>query len=293
MSNSETYIFDVEEQEFAEKVIELSDDKLIIVDFWAPWCGPCKQLTPILEKVVNSAGGKVMLAKINIDENQQIAAQLKIQSIPTVMAFKDKKIVNAFQGVIPEQKITEFIEKTLGEKLAKDNSVFYKSINDLMKKNAFEEAQEQLQEFIAENSEDTKAISLYLNCLISLSRFSETKDFVASLSNKIQGSPEIQSVMTNLKLKEDINSGPSTEEIEKKFEKNPNDLKIGIELSKKYFASNRTEESFELLLKLYSKKNDKEKAEIKKTLLKYFDALGNTNDFTKHYRKKFSSIMFS
>ena len=131
MNNSETYIFDVEEQEFAEKVIELSDNKLIIVDFWAPWCGPCKQLTPILEKVVNSAEGKVLLAKINIDENQQIAAQLKIQSIPTVMAFKDKKIVNAFQGIIPEQKIIEFIEKSLGEKLVKDNSVFYNSIKTL------------------------------------------------------------------------------------------------------------------------------------------------------------------
>ena len=93
------------------KVIEASESKLIVVDFWAPWCGPCKQLTPILEKIISKSGDKVTLVKINIDENQQIAAQLRIQSIPTVYAFKDKQIVNAFQGVIPENQIIEFIRK--------------------------------------------------------------------------------------------------------------------------------------------------------------------------------------
>ena len=110
-------IVNVNEAEFNDQVVEASQKKLIIVDFWAPWCQPCKQLTPILEKIINSSGNKVTLVKINIDENQQIAAQLRIQSIPTVYAFKDKQIVNAFQGVLPEKQVLEFIEKSLGSKI--------------------------------------------------------------------------------------------------------------------------------------------------------------------------------
>ena len=126
--NQENNIINVDEANFNEKIIEASDHKLIIVDFWAPWCGPCKQLTPILEKIVNKSEGKVLLAKVNIDENQQVAGQLRIQSIPAVFAFKNKQIVNAFQGVIPEKKIIEFIEKALGEKLEEDFTEFFEDI---------------------------------------------------------------------------------------------------------------------------------------------------------------------
>merc|ERR1711966_225249 len=121
-------IIDVSEVDFEIKVLEESSNRLVVVDFWAPWCGPCKQLTPILEKVISSSPDKILLAKINIDENQQIAAQLRIQSIPAVFAFKDKQPVNAFQGVIPETEVVKFLEKTLGEKLANNFADFYGQI---------------------------------------------------------------------------------------------------------------------------------------------------------------------
>ena len=108
--NDNTNIIDVIESEFNDKVIEASENKLIVVDFWAPWCGPCKQLTPILEKIISKSGDKITLVKINIDENQQIAAQLRIQSIPTVYAFKDKQIVNAFQGVILKVRLLNLLK---------------------------------------------------------------------------------------------------------------------------------------------------------------------------------------
>ena len=106
--NNDQNILEINEAEFNEKVVEASDNKLIVVDFWAPWCGPCKQLTPLLEKVMKDFPDKATLVKINIDDNQQIAAQLRIQSIPTVYAFKDRQVVNAFQGVISEKQILEF-----------------------------------------------------------------------------------------------------------------------------------------------------------------------------------------
>jgi len=291
--NRSNYIFDVTEKDFIEKVIEASSNKLIIVDFWAPWCEPCKQLGPILENVVSKCNNKVALAKINIDENQQIATQLRIQSIPAVFAFKNKKIASAFQGVIPENQIIEFIEKILGEKLEKDNSDFFIEINKLLNEQSFKEALELLESFIFENSNDKRGIKHYLECLLGLSKFEEAKSFISSLSDEIQKTTEVKSIIAQIGLKENAIKGPSLSKIESKYEKNPKNLNLVIELSEKYFTSNMLEKSFELLLDQYSQNNEKNKEKIKKILLKYFDALGDENENTKYYRKKFSSIMFA
>ena len=127
--NTLDYIFEVNEKDFSIKVIENSSDKLILLDLWAPWCEPCKQLSPILDEIISKCDGKVVLAKMNIDKNQQIAAQLRIQSIPTVLAFKNKQIVDDFQGILSSQDIIKFIEKNLGEDIEKNNTQFYEEIN--------------------------------------------------------------------------------------------------------------------------------------------------------------------
>ena len=144
-------VVDVNEDDFIENVIEASKTKLIMVDFWAPWCWPCKQISPLLEKIANEADGKILLAKINIDENQQIAAQLRIQSIPTIYAFKNGQPVDAFQGVLPEKKIIEFIEKHLDTKINEDHSEFYNKIDSLIENKKYEIAKNELEGFIADN----------------------------------------------------------------------------------------------------------------------------------------------
>ena len=207
LAKENDYIFDIDEHSFQKKVVEASTNRIILVDFWAPWCEPCKQLSPILENIINDCEGRVHLAKINIDENQQIAAQLRIQSIPVVYAFKNKQIADAFQGVMPQKKIIEFIEKVLGDKLKKDNSSFYDEVKELISNNQLTQAESLLEKFISENSKDVIAISMYLNCMIELSKFEETNDFISSLTKEILNTPEIKSVIANLQIKENNSEG--------------------------------------------------------------------------------------
>ena len=291
--NTLDYIFEVSEKDFSIKVIENSSDKLILLDLWAPWCEPCKQLSPILENIINDCEGRVHLAKINIDENQQIAAQLRIQSIPTVLAFKNKKIVDAFQGVLSPQDIIKFIEKNLGEDIEKNNTQFYDKINNLIENKNLNKAKSLLEDFLSQNSKDITGISLYLNCLTNLLKFQEAKDYISKLNKEILNTSELKSAITNLEIKESNSKSPSLEKIKDNYKKDPTNLKNVLKLSEKYFVNNMVEDAFELLIKQYKNNQEKNKEKIKKRLLKFFDALGNDHEQTKLFRKKFSSILFS
>ena len=287
--NDNSNIIDVNENDFNDLVIEASLNKLIVVDFWAPWCGPCKQLTPTLEKIINNSQNKVTLAKINIDENQQIAAQLRIQSIPTVYAFKDKQIVNAFQGVIPEKQIIEFLEKCLGSKINEDFTEFFDQIKILMSENKYEEAKDALLEFISTNPKETIAINQYLGCLIELKQFEEVDTFIQSLEKDVRDTEEIKQIIKKMEIIKKNESGPSIEELIDKLNKNPNDIDLIIEVADKYFSIQNYENSLDLLLKNYPKNREK----IKNKMVEFFGVLGNSDEYTIKYRKKLSQVMFS
>ena len=284
-----TNIIDVTEAEFNDQVIEASESKLIVVDFWAPWCGPCKQLTPILEKIISKSGDKITLVKINIDENQQIAAQLRIQSIPTVYAFKDKQIVNAFQGVIPEGQIIEFIEKCLGSKINEDFTEFYNEIESAMAENKFEETKDTLLEFISKNSDEIKGICFYLECLIELKQFEEVEMFISSLEKDVQNKDEVKQVLKKMEIVKNNSSGPNINELLGKLENEPNNIDLILEISDKYFSMKEYENGMDLLLKNYPKNKDS----IKNKMVEFFAVLGNTDQVTIQYRKKLSQLMFS
>ena len=284
-----TNIIDVTEAEFNDQVIEASERKLIVVDFWAPWCGPCKQLTPILEKIISKSGDKITLVKINIDENQQIAGQLRIQSIPTVYAFKDKQIVNAFQGVIPEGQIIEFIEKCLGSKINEDFTEFYNEIESAMAENKFEETKDTLLEFISKNSDEIKGICFYLECLIELKQFEEVEMFIGSLEKDVQNKDEVKQVLKKMEIVKNNSSGPNINELLNKLENEPDNIDLILEISDKYFSMKEYENGMDLLLKNYPKNKDS----IKNKMVEFFGVLGNTDQVTIQYRKKLSQLMFS
>ena len=282
-------ILDVTEESFVNEVVEKSKEIPVIVDFWAPWCGPCKQITPALEKAVNSETGRVVLAKVNIDENQSIAAQLRIQSIPTVYAFKDKQIVNAFQGVIPEGQIIEFIEKCLGSKINEDFTEFYNEIESAMAENKFEETKDTLLEFISKNSDEIRGICFYLECLIELKQFEEVEVFINSLEKDVQEKDEVKQVLKKMEIVKNNSSGPNINELLGKLKGEPDNIDLILEISDKYFTMKEYENGMDLLLKNYPKNKDS----IKNKMVEFFAVLGNTDQITIQYRKKLSQLMFS
>ena len=282
-------IIDVNEAEFNDSVIEASLNKLIVVDFWAPWCGPCKQLTPILEKIIKASSDKITLAKINIDENQQIAAQLRIQSIPTVYAFKDKQILNAFQGVLPEKKIIEFLEKCLGSKINEDFTDFYEGVKKSISEGKYEETKNLLLDFIANNPKEINAINFYLECLIELKQYEEVDVFIESLEKDILEKNEIKQVIKKLEIIKKNQSGPTIEELNDKLKNKPKDIDLIVEIADKYFSMQDYENSMDLLLKYYPSHKD----QIKNKMIEFFGVLGDSNDYTIRYRKKLSQVMFS
>ena len=282
-------IIDVSEVDFENKVLDESLNRLVVVDFWAPWCGPCKQLTPVLEKIILSSPDKIVLAKINIDENQQIASQLRIQSIPAVFAFKDKEVVNAFQGVIPETEIIKFLEKSIGDKLNNNFDDFYDQIKTLINDNKFLEAKDLLKEFIAANPEEIKAICMYVESLIGLNEINSADNFLNSLSDEVSKKEEVEKVKQKIKLIKETDKGPSLEKLNEELLKNPGNLNVVFKITDTHFANNNFDSCFNILLNYYPKNNEK----IKTKILNYFDVLGFKHESTILYRKKLSSIMFS
>jgi putative thioredoxin len=281
-------IFDVNEADFEKKVLEESLNKLVVVDFWAPWCGPCKQLTPVLEKIISGSPNKIILAKINIDENQEIAAQLRIQSIPAVFAFKNKQVVNAFQGIIAEKEIIKFLEEAMGEKLTDNFDSFYDEIKELQKNKKFVEVREKLEEFISTNSKEINAICLYAECLIELLEVGAANDFLNSLDEDIIKNEQIIKIIKRIELIQQKKNGPSLEELNLELLKSPENIDIVFKIADIYFAKNDFDNSFTILLKYFPKN----KEVIKPKILNFFDILGFNHEAVIFFRKKLSSIMF-
>ena len=284
----EKNIIHIDEKSFEKKVINESTNRLVIVDFWAPWCGPCKQLTPVLEKIISKSPNKIVLVKINIDENQQLAAQLRIQSIPAVFAFKEKQVVNAFQGVISEKDIINFLEQCLGDKLDDNFDDFYQEVQLYLKERKFDIAKEKLEIFLSENSQEAKAISLYAECLIDMDDAETANEFLNSIDQNLLENEKVQKIIKRIDLINQKKDGPSINELKDDLIKSPDNLEIVFKIADLYFANNEFDNCFEFLLKYYPKHKDI----VKTKLLGFFDVLGFENKSVIIYRKKLSSIMF-
>lgn len=289
-----SHVKDTTTQAFAADVIQASKQQPVIVDFWAPWCGPCKQLTPVLEKAVAAAGGKVKLVKMNIDEHPAIAGQLGVQSIPTVIAFKNGQPVDAFMGALPESQVKQFIDGLGGAAPgAPDPAELLKAGEDALKKS---DALGALQSFAAVLSlepENLRALAGMGQAYLNAGETEQAKALLAGVPAGKADDPVFSSVKSALELAEKTSSLGGAAELQAKADADPKNCQARFDLALALAAEGKRQEAVDALMVILNAKRDWNEGAAKTQLLQFFDAWGFDDDAAIYGRKKLSSLLFA
>lgn len=281
------------EQSFMADVIEASKSVPVIVDFWAPWCEPCKTLIPALEKEVRAAAGAVRMVKLDIDKNQQIAAQMQIRSVPTVIMFKNGQPVDAFSGVKTASEIREFIAKHADDLAPSPEEELQAQAFALLENGDFKEAGSLFSQLLQKAPENTDAAAGLISCLLKLKDYDVAGQVIAGLHPKIGTKPEILALKAELETALQLGELGEKAEFEAKIAANTDDFSARMDLSLILWAENSRDDAAEQLLYIIEKDREFEEDGARKQLLKFFEMAGPMDEFTVAARKKLSILLFS
>jgi len=287
-------IKDTDTRTFMADVIEMSRKVPVIVDFWAPWCGPCKQLGPMLEKAVTQANGKVRLVKINVDENQQLAGQMRVQSIPAVFAFVDGQPVDGFMGALPESQIKQFIDR-LGSQggMAEEIEAVVTAGREALAQNDLAQAAQIFAQVLGADREHPGAIAGLAKCQIASGELEQAKATLALVPPAKVNDPEVISAKAALELAATPVDHGEIANLTRAIEANADDHQARLDLAVALNAAGKKQEALDHLLHIVRRKRDWNEEAARKQLVKFFEAWGPKDEFTLQGRRKLSSILFA
>ena len=284
---------DTTTQGFMKDVIEESKTQPVLVDFWAPWCGPCKQLTPILEKAVKAAKGKVKLAKMNIDEHPAIPGQMGIQSIPAVIAFSNGQPVDGFMGALPESQVVAFLERLTKGKVGGEEQDLLKAADAALAGGDPAAAADLYAQLLQQDSGNVPALAGLARCYVETGNTEQAKKTLAMVPETKQNEAPVAAARAALEVAEQAKSlGPLTE-LEAKVAANPLDHQARFDLAAALNAAGRRAEAVEHLLTIVKKDRKWNDDAARKQLVQFFKAWGFADPAAVDGRKRLSSILFS
>ena len=286
---------DVDMNNFMAEVVEGSSQQPVIVQFWAPWCGPCKQLGPVLEKVVAAANGKVRMVRVNIDDNQQIAQQLRVQSVPTVYAFVDGQPVDGFAGAQPESAVTQFIEKvsSLGGTGA-DIASMLDAGNAAVETQDFASAMQIFQQVMEADPDSAEALAGLVRCLTGMKDHQAARESVDQLTDEFRKKPAMQAAIDALELAERAAEAAGDLDVaQAAVAANPNDLQARQDLAMALFATGDNAGAMAQLLESIRIDRSWNEDAARMQLLEFFKTLGAANPDVMTARRQLSTLLFA
>jgi putative thioredoxin len=281
------------DQGFMADVIEASRQQPVIVDFWAPWCGPCKTLGPMLEKGVRAAGGKVRMVKINIDEHPGVAGQLGVRSIPAVYAFDKGRPVDGFTGAVPESQIKLFLDRLSGATSAEEIGALLEQAAESLALNDVGGAAQSYMAVLQIEPANIKAIAGMARIAVNAGEPDEARAILDMVPDDKKNDSEIQGVRAALELAEKAAHAGDKDELKSKVDANPNDLQARFDYAEALSARGDLEGASEQLLAIIERNRDWNEDAARQQLFKIFDAAGPASDVAKQGRRKLSAILFA